>query len=70
MQTLVRSAEDELNDPVRRELKAFIREDCGIGTADEETIDTIANIVISSSITICCGKSHLLIGKSYLFIMI
>lgn len=52
-QTLIRSAEDELNDRDRMELKYFIRESCGIGGVDD-LIDVVADIALSSSVDVDC----------------
>ncbi len=48
---MIRSAEEELSDPERQDLKMFIRDNCGVG-AGEDDIDILADIVASSKINI------------------
>ncbi len=59
IQCHIRSAEDELNDPERMDLKHFVTEDCGLlGSSSDDTIDTVADVLASSRIHIECQQQQ------------
>ncbi len=56
IQCLIRSAEEELSDPERQDLRHFVVRDCGMGGTDvEETLDVVADILAASKITVECS---------------
>ena len=59
IQSLIRSADEELEDVDRIDLRYFIKETCGIGGPDiDEHIDVVDDIVRSSASPVNCGRSR------------
>lgn len=57
VQTFVRSAEAELLDANRRDLRQFIREKCGLGplAIPDDHLDLVDDLIKNSSVSVNCG---------------